>query len=43
MDLHTALPNNSDYAHGWIADDRAWAGGRALTHAGSNLQWYSVI
>lgn len=42
--LHTALPSNSGYAHGWNTTDRAWAGNdKALNHAGSNLQWYSVI
>jgi CubicO group peptidase (beta-lactamase class C family) len=42
--LHTAYPNNESYAHGWIETDRPWAApGRAYTHAGSNLQWYSVI
>jgi len=43
VNLHAALTNNSDYAHGWIAVDRPWAGGKALTHAVSNQQWYPVI
>jgi CubicO group peptidase (beta-lactamase class C family) len=31
------------YAMGWIiADDQPWAGGPALTHAGSNTMWYAV-
>jgi len=42
--LHTALPDNANYAHGWLEVDRPWANpGKAYTHAGSNLQWYSVI
>jgi len=42
--LHTAYPNNDNYAHGWIEVQRPWANpGKAYTHAGSNLQWYSVI
>ena len=41
--LHTALPNNANYAHGWIAVPRPWAGGNALTHTGSNLQWFSNV
>jgi CubicO group peptidase (beta-lactamase class C family) len=44
LKLHTPIANNSNYAHGWIAVDRAWAGnGKALTHTGSNVQWYSAI
>lgn len=42
--LHTPLPDNSNYAHGWNAVDRSWAGSdKALTHTGSNLQWFAVI
>jgi CubicO group peptidase (beta-lactamase class C family) len=37
--LHTP-PGGSDYAAGWIVLDRAWAGGKALTHSGSNTTWY---
>jgi CubicO group peptidase (beta-lactamase class C family) len=40
--LHTPPPG-SDYACGWIAVQRDWAGGTALTHAGSNTMWYLVI
>ena len=44
LKLHTAYPNNADYAHGWSAVDRPWAdNGKALNHAGSNTMWYSVI
>ena len=41
--LHTPVPNNADYAMGWAGVDRSWAKGMAYTHAGSNLQWFSVI
>lgn len=42
--LHTAYPNNASYAHGWLEVQRPWANpGNAYSHAGSNLQWYSVI
>ena len=43
VQLHTAVPNNGGYAYGWIDTTRPWANGIALTHAGSNVQWYSVI
>jgi CubicO group peptidase (beta-lactamase class C family) len=32
-----------DYAFGWTVAERDWAGGRALTHAGSNTLWFAVI
>ncbi|HUE36117.1 MAG TPA: hypothetical protein VMO20_01900 [Candidatus Acidoferrum sp.] len=35
-------PVGSDYACGWICVKRGWAGGTALTHAGSNTMWYVV-
>ncbi len=42
--LHTAPAGNAGYAYGWNEVDRPWAApGRAYTHSGSNLQWYSVI
>jgi CubicO group peptidase (beta-lactamase class C family) len=31
------------YALGWIVVQRPWAGGTALTHAGSNGLWFAVI
>jgi CubicO group peptidase (beta-lactamase class C family) len=31
-----------EYASGWLVTERPWAGGRALTHAGSNTQNYAV-
>jgi CubicO group peptidase (beta-lactamase class C family) len=36
-------PDGSDYAMGWIVTDRPWAGGKALTHAGSNTMFFTVI
>lgn len=40
--LHTP-PAGEEYACGWIRVDRGWAGGKALTHAGSNTLWYLVM
>jgi CubicO group peptidase (beta-lactamase class C family) len=40
--LHEPLADE-DYAFGWTVTDREWAGGRALTHAGSNTMWFAVI
>lgn len=40
--LHTPAPGE-EYALGWIAVERDWAGGRALTHAGSNTLNYCVV
>lgn len=31
------------YAFGWLVEDRAWGGGRVLTHAGSNSMSFAVI
>ncbi|MEY3763532.1 MAG: hypothetical protein RLZ42_192, partial [Armatimonadota bacterium] len=31
------------YAGGWIVLNRSWAAGPALTHAGSNTFWMSVM
>ncbi|SIO42515.1 CubicO group peptidase, beta-lactamase class C family [Singulisphaera sp. GP187] len=36
-------PPGSEYAGGWMIVDRPWAGGRALTHSGSNTMWYATI
>jgi len=33
-------PPGGDYACGWGVVDRAWAGGTALAHSGSNTLWY---
>ena len=38
--LHTAP--SGDYGFGWLITSRPWAGGRALTHAGSNTQNFAV-
>ena len=40
--LHTPPPGQA-YAGGWLSVDRPWAGGQALTHAGSNTMWYVVL
>jgi len=39
--LHRPVEGES-YAFGWICTEREWAGGRTLTHAGSNTMWYCV-
>jgi CubicO group peptidase (beta-lactamase class C family) len=42
--MHTpASGDDENYAFGWIATDRDWAGGKALTHGGSNTMWFAVI
>jgi len=41
--LHTAVPDNGDYALGWIVLKRKWAGDRALMHNGSNTMFYVVV
>jgi CubicO group peptidase (beta-lactamase class C family) len=33
---------SGDYGFGWMAVDRSWAGGPALTHTGSNTMNYAV-
>ena len=40
--LHTALPGQ-DYALGWGVMQRPWAGGRVLTHTGSNTMNFAVM
>jgi CubicO group peptidase (beta-lactamase class C family) len=40
--LHTPGPQQA-YAGGWTVSDRPWAGGRILTHNGSNTVWYCVV
>jgi CubicO group peptidase (beta-lactamase class C family) len=40
--LHTPIGSES-YALGWRVLKRTWAGGRTLTHAGSNTMWYAVM
>jgi len=39
--LHTP-PFGGNYGFGWTTTDRPWAGGRALTHTGSNTMNYAV-
>jgi CubicO group peptidase (beta-lactamase class C family) len=44
--FQTALyepPENSAYALGWKVEKHDWAGGNALTHAGSNTYFFAVI
>lgn len=41
-DLHTP-PAGANYAFGWQVTERDWAGGRTLTHTGSNMMNYSVV
>jgi hypothetical protein len=36
------LPSGSDYACGWLVVERDWAGGKALTHSGSNTMNLAV-
>jgi CubicO group peptidase (beta-lactamase class C family) len=41
--LHTPPAGDpGSYAMGWRVGERPWAGGRVLTHAGSNTMWYCV-
>jgi len=40
--LHEPAPGQ-DYAMGWIAVERGWAGGRALNHTGSNTMNRFVV
>ncbi len=40
--LHTPPPGG-DYAGGWTVALRSWAGGRSLSHNGSNTYWYASI
>jgi CubicO group peptidase (beta-lactamase class C family) len=40
--LHTPPPG-CDYAGGWFVAERSWAGGRTLSHNGSNTYWYASI
>lgn len=40
--MHTP-PADQDYACGWEVVDRNWAGGKALTHKGTNRIWYATV
>lgn len=35
-------PSGGDYACGWLVTTRPWAGGKVLTHAGTNTMNYAV-
>jgi hypothetical protein len=37
------LPAEGNYACGWGVVEREWAGGEALTHAGSNTMNYALV
>ncbi len=41
--LHQAVPQNQDYARGWIVARTGWSQGPALTHDGSNTMNYCSI
>lgn len=36
-------PEGSTYAMGWVVDQRSWARGKIITHAGSNTMFFTVI
>ncbi len=40
--LHTDVAGQG-YALGWVVARRPWAGGRTLSHTGSNTQWYANL
>jgi CubicO group peptidase (beta-lactamase class C family) len=40
--LHSPAPG-TEYALGWIVAQRDWAGGRVLTHTGSNTLWIANV
>ena len=39
----TTATDTPEYAGGWGVTERPWAGGKVLTHAGSNGMWYCVV
>lgn len=41
--LHTAVPQNGDYARGWIVTNTAWSQGPAISHDGSNTMNHCSI
>ncbi|HRI12107.1 MAG TPA: serine hydrolase domain-containing protein [Verrucomicrobiota bacterium] len=41
--LHQAVPDNQNYALGWVVSDRPWAKGKTMSHSGSNLQWFTNV
>lgn len=40
--MQAPMPPVFDYGYGWGIADRPWAGGKALTHAGSNTMNFAV-
>ena len=38
-----SAPKDSSYAFGWEIAEREWAGGKTITHAGSNTMFFTVI
>jgi CubicO group peptidase (beta-lactamase class C family) len=42
QELHTP-PSGSNYAMGWGIGTREWAGGRVLSHHGSNTMWWASV
>ena len=38
-----STPESGEYAAGWYVVQRAWAGGTALNHDGSNTYWYATL
>jgi len=37
------VSSRHNYAMGWVVEERSWAHGKALTHAGSNTMFYTVL
>lgn len=40
--LHTPA-SGTEYSLGWVFVERGWAGGRTLTHQGSNTMWWAAV
>ena len=38
-----SMPESGEYAAGWYVVQRAWAGGTALNHDGTNTYWYATL
>lgn len=41
--LHSPTDISEDYGLGWNVTERSWAGGRALSHSGSNTLWFATV
>ena len=41
--LHTAVPDNNNYARGWIVARASWSQGAAISHDGSNMMNHCSI